>query len=133
MLYLTPLERALERLKEGWARYQATPLDEQLRDGLIQRFEFTYELSHKTLKRFLEQNSASLEEYDRMSFPDLIRSANEAGLLKSSWPEWSVYRKMRNLTSHTYNEIAAQQVVAAIPDFIAEVDFLLKMLRGRSE
>ncbi|AFN57574.1 nucleotidyltransferase substrate binding protein (TIGR01987 family) [Zymomonas mobilis] len=133
MLYLTPLERALERLKEGWARYQATPLDEQLRDGLIQRFEFTYELSHKTLKRFLEQNSASLEEYDRMSFPNLIRSANEAGLLKSSWPEWSVYRKMRNLTSHTYNEIAAQQVVAAIPDFIAEVDFLLKMLRGRSE
>lgn len=133
MLYFTPLERALERLKEGWARYQATPLDEQLRDGLIQRFEFTYELSHKTLKRFLEQNSASLEEYDRMSFPDLIRSANEAGLLKSSWPEWSVYRKMRNLTSHTYNEIAAQQVVAAIPDFIAEVDFLLKMLRGRSE
>ncbi|ACV76397.1 MAG: nucleotidyltransferase substrate binding protein [Zymomonas mobilis subsp. pomaceae] len=133
MLYLTPLERALDRLKEGWVRYQTTPLDEQLRDGLIQRFEFTYELSHKTLKRFLEQNSASLEEYDRMSFPDLIRSANEAGLLKNSWAEWSVYRKMRNLTSHTYNEITAQQVVSAIPDFIMEADYLLKMLKARSE
>lgn len=133
MLYLTPLERALDRLKEGWVRYQTTPLDEQLRDGLIQRFEFTYELSHKTLKRFLEQNSASLEEYDRMSFPDLIRSANEVGLLKNSWAEWSVYRKMRNLTSHTYNEITAQQVVSAIPDFIMEADYLLKMLKVRSE
>lgn len=133
MLYLTPFERALERLKEGWTRYQTTPLDEQLRDGLIQRFEFTYELSHKTLKRFLEQNSASPEEYDRMSFSDLIRSANEVGLLKNSWAEWSVYRKMRNLTSHTYNEITAQQVVAEIPNFITESDYLLRMLKARSE
>ncbi|CCT59729.1 hypothetical protein ACI01nite_19100 [Acetobacter cibinongensis] len=132
MLYLTPLERALDRLKEGWVRHEAEPTDEQLRDGLIQRFEFTYELSHKTLKRFLEQNAASPEEYDRMGFPDLIRSANEAGLLKGSWAEWSVYRKMRNLTSHTYNEITARQVVAGIPDFIEEAAFLLQVLKERT-
>lgn len=132
MLYLTPLERALDRLKEGWARHLAQPDDEQLRDGLIQRFEFTYELSHKTLKRFLEANSASPEEYDRMGFPDMIRSANEAGLLKSAWPQWSVFRKMRNLTSHTYNEATAKQVVATIPDFIAEGEFLLATLKERT-
>ena len=132
MLYLTPLERALDRLKEGWTRHLAHPDDEQLRDGLIQRFEFTYELSHKTLKRFLEANSASPEEYDRMGFPDMIRSANEAGLLKSAWPQWSVFRKMRNLTSHTYNEATAKQVVATIPDFIAEAEFLLATLKERT-
>ena len=132
MLYLTPLERALDRLKEGWARHLAQPDDEQLRDGLIQRFEFTYELSHKTLKRFLEANSASPEEYDRMGFPDMIRSANEAGLLKSAWPQWSVFRKMRNLTSHTYNEATAKQVVATIPDFITEAEFLLATLQERT-
>ncbi|MGV4878131.1 nucleotidyltransferase substrate binding protein [Acetobacter indonesiensis] len=132
MLYLTPLERALDRLKEGWTRHLAQPDDEQLRDGLIQRFEFTYELSHKTLKRFLEANSASPEEYDRMGFPDMIRSANEAGLLKSAWPQWSVFRKMRNLTSHTYNEMTAKQVVATIPDFIAETEFLLATLKERT-
>jgi nucleotidyltransferase substrate binding protein (TIGR01987 family) len=131
-LYLTPLERALDRLKEGWTRHLAQPDDEQLRDGLIQRFEFTYELSHKTLKRFLEANSASPEEYDRMGFPDMIRSANEAGLLKSAWPQWSVFRKMRNLTSHTYNEMTAKQVVATIPDFIAEAKFLLTTLKERT-
>ena len=133
MLYLVPLERALDRLKEGWTRHLAQPDDEQLRDGLIQRFEFTYELSHKTLKRFLEANSASPEEYDRMGFPDMIRSANEAGLLKSAWPQWSVFRKMRNLTSHTYNEMTAKQVVATIPDFIAETEFLLATLKERTE
>ena len=132
MLYLTPLECALDRLKEGWTRHLAHPDDEQLRDGLIQRFEFTYELSHKTLKRFLEANSASPEEYDRMGFPDMIRSASEAGLLKSAWPQWSVFRKMRNLTSHTYNEMTAKQVVATIPDFIAEAEFLLATLKERT-
>ncbi|MFE8872233.1 HI0074 family nucleotidyltransferase substrate-binding subunit [Acetobacter persici] len=132
MLYLTPLERALDRLKEGWARHLAQLDDEQLRDGLIQRFEFTYELSHKTLKRFLEANSASPEEYDRMGFPDMIRSANEAGLLKSAWPQWSVFRKMRNLTSHTYNEMTAKQVVTTIPGFIAEAEFLLATLKERT-
>ncbi|MFT8542013.1 HI0074 family nucleotidyltransferase substrate-binding subunit [Acetobacter sp.] len=132
MLYLTPLEWVLDRLKKGWVRHESEPTDEQLRDGLIQRFEFTYELSHKTLKRFLEQNSASPDEYDRMGFPDLIRSANEAGLLKGSWAEWSVYRKMRTLTSHTYNEITARQVVAGIPDFIEEAAFLLLVLKDRT-
>ncbi|MCP1203792.1 HI0074 family nucleotidyltransferase substrate-binding subunit [Acetobacter oryzoeni] len=131
MLYLTPLKCALDRLKEGWTRHLAQPDDEQLRDGLIQRFELTYELSHKTLKRFLEANSASPDEYDRMGFPDMIRSANEAGLLKSAWPQWSVFRKMRNLTSHTYNEATAKQVVATIPDFIAEAEFLLATLKER--
>ena len=50
---LSPLERAVNRLSEGWIRYQLDTSDLQIRDGLIQRFEFTYEISHKTLKRYL--------------------------------------------------------------------------------
>ena len=38
---LIPLERAINRLDEGWARYQRDVSDLQIRDGLIQRFEFT--------------------------------------------------------------------------------------------
>lgn len=37
----SPLARAVARLREGLERYQRTPADEQIRDGLIQRFEFT--------------------------------------------------------------------------------------------
>lgn len=48
-LNLQPLARAITRLDEGWQRYLREQADEQIRDGLIQRFEFTYEISHKTL------------------------------------------------------------------------------------
>ncbi|WP_268885464.1 nucleotidyltransferase substrate binding protein [Kingella kingae] len=41
------------RLQEGWQRYLQDTSDTQIRDGLIQRFEFTYEISHKILKRYL--------------------------------------------------------------------------------
>ena len=51
-LDITPLERALARLEEGWRRYLQDPEDLQIRDGLIQRFEFTYELAHKMLSAF---------------------------------------------------------------------------------
>lgn len=53
-LSITSLERALARLEEGLARHLTTPNDEQLRDGLVQRFEFTYEQAHRLLRRFLE-------------------------------------------------------------------------------
>src|SRR5213075_2770220 len=63
-LDLTPLSRAVARLDEGLARHQQSPNDEQLRDGLIQRFEFTYEVCHKLLKRYLESVSPTPGEYD---------------------------------------------------------------------
>ena len=55
-LDLTPLTNAVQRLDEGLARYLADTSDTQIRDGLIQRFEFTYELSHKMLKEGLHKS-----------------------------------------------------------------------------
>jgi hypothetical protein len=72
-LDIAPLANAVERLREGLARHQREPSDEQLRDGLIQRFEFTYELSHRTVKRFLKETAASPDDIEQMSFADLIR------------------------------------------------------------
>ena len=43
-LDLSPLVKAIARLQEGFDRYQKDPSDLQIRDGLIQRFEFTFEL-----------------------------------------------------------------------------------------
>ena len=67
-LDLTPLTNAVQRLDEGLARYLSDTSDTQIRDGLIQRFEFTYELSHKMLKRFLEQSAANPTEYNAADF-----------------------------------------------------------------
>lgn len=123
-LDLTPLERAISRLQEGVARYEQDISDTQIRDGLIQRFEFTYEISHKMLKRFLEATSANPAEFDNMSFQDLIRSGNERGLLLGDWAAWRKYREMRSKTSHTYDEGVALEVVEGIPEFLKEVTHL---------
>jgi len=87
-LNIAPLANAVTRLREGLERCRAAPQDEQLRDGLIQRFEFTYELSHKMLRRYLAEISSSAEEVARMSFAELIRTGAAAGLLRSEWPAW---------------------------------------------
>nr|VFJ89848.1 MAG: nucleotidyltransferase substrate binding protein, HI0074 family [Candidatus Kentron sp. H]VFJ90892.1 MAG: nucleotidyltransferase substrate binding protein, HI0074 family [Candidatus Kentron sp. H]VFJ97910.1 MAG: nucleotidyltransferase substrate binding protein, HI0074 family [Candidatus Kentron sp. H] len=130
-LDLTPLENAIARLDEGLARYWRDVTDAQIRDGLIQRFEFTYEICHKMLKRYLQAMSPTPEEYDRMAFADLIRSANEKGLLESDWPVWRGYREMRARRSHSYDEEIALEVVADIPAFLAEARFLYEQLEQR--
>ena len=128
---ISPLARAIQRLDEGWERYQRDISDTQIRDGLIQRFEFTYEISHKMLKRYLEFTSPTPSQFDTMSFADLIRSGNEQGLLLGTWPDWRRYRDMRAKTSHTFNEDTALEVVADIPVFLTEVRYFLTQLTSR--
>ena len=131
LLDLSPLARATKRLSEGLTRYLQNIEDTQIRDGLIQRFEFTYEISHKLLKRYLEVVSPTPEIYDSMPFADIIRAANEQALLLSDWSQWKQYRDMRAKTSHTYNEGAALEVVADIPLFLREAEYLLARLTER--
>jgi nucleotidyltransferase substrate binding protein (TIGR01987 family) len=128
---VTPLNNAVVRLAEGLARYQLDVSDSQIRDGLIQRFEFTYELSHKLLKRYLESTSASPGQYDAADFQFLIRSANEQGLLLSDWPAWRRFRDMRAKTSHTYDEKIALDVVQGIPSFLDEATHLARHIASR--
>jgi nucleotidyltransferase substrate binding protein (TIGR01987 family) len=130
-LDFTPLRNAVARLVEGWQRYSLQPGDEQIRDGLIKRFEFTYDLTHKSLRRALEAASASPEEVDQMSFPTMIWTAWEQGLTLGDWSHWERYRKKRNIAAHTYDEAKALEVTAAIPDFIAEAQRVLQRIEGR--
>jgi nucleotidyltransferase substrate binding protein (TIGR01987 family) len=107
--------------------------DSQIRDGLIQRFEFTYDLAHKMLRRVLEAAAANPSEVDQLTFPTLIRTASEQGLVASDWTAWRTWREMRNIASHTYDEAKALQVVAGIPGFLAEAQAVLARLeRARS-
>jgi nucleotidyltransferase substrate binding protein (TIGR01987 family) len=127
----TSLGNVVRRLREGLARYEREPTDEQIRDGLIQRFEFTYELSHRMLRRYLREAAASPDEIERMPFADLIRTGNARGLLRSDWPAWRSFREMRARTSHTYDAKVASQVAAAIPVFLEEAEHLYAELQRR--
>ncbi len=130
-LNIQNFDKAIARLEEGLSVYQMDLANTLIRDGVIQRFEFTYELSHKTLKRYLEFVSATPTQYDGMAFQDLIRSGNEQGLLLGEWINWKRYRDMRSKTSHTYDEEIALEVMSAIPDFLEEARYLRDQLNGR--
>ena len=128
----TAYARAIDRFAEGLGVLRQQPDNALIRDAVIQRFEFTYELSHKMLKRYLEMAEASADPIDGMIFADLIRTGNEYGLLLSDWPVWKKYRQARTDTSHAYNEEKAVRVIEQIPSFLDEARYLLGQLRRRT-
>lgn len=131
ILDLSSLVKALGSLDEALCEYQKQSRNLFIRDATIQRFEYSYELSHKMLKRYLEMTESNAEEIDQMSFSNLIRTGAERGLLLNSWEAWSIYRNARNLTSHTYNENKAIEVCKTIPGFLKDAQYLLKQLQEK--
>lgn len=130
-LDLSALENALQRLAEALQAHGTDPQNTLYRDACIQRFGCCYELSHKMLKRYLEMAAPNPVAIDELAFPDLIRSGSEQGLLRSGWDRWKDYRKARSITSHTYDETKALEVMALLPDFLQEAQALLQELQRR--
>lgn len=130
-LDLTPLLNAVAALERALDRHHREPADEEVRDSVIQRFEFTYDLSHKMLRRVLSQTMGDVEELSQMSFPTLIRTGWEQGLVPSSWPEWEGFRKLPNITSHTYDPKKAVEAAALVPAFLGEVRDMSRRLQER--
>lgn len=136
-LDLSPFENAMAQLEKSLKYYHSDmakadhDLALQFRSACIQAFEYTYELSVKFLRRYLEISEASAENIDAMTFPSLIRTACERSLLKNDWVIWKQYRDMRNSTSHTYDEMKAKEVMNIIPAFFEEAKYLLEKIREK--
>jgi len=128
-LDFSALHNALATLDEALKR---TPSQDTLiRDGCIQRFEYTYELSIRMLRRKLEEMADHAEEIQQASFRDLIRIAAEKDLLNNP-TRWFDFRIKRNITSHTYNEDKAEEVFAIIPEFSQATHDLLQRLKEKT-
>ena len=128
-LDISIFEKAVNKLGEIINRYNQNVEDDAIRDSVIQRFEFTYSIALTTLRKYLIDRAFVIEDVNQMSFNDMIRTANQFGLFKSNLEIWSEYRKMRDMTSHTYDEKTAQKVVEIIPQFYDEMQFFLGALK----
>jgi nucleotidyltransferase substrate binding protein (TIGR01987 family) len=135
MINIASLELALKKLDSFLALSKLPQHDlltaEAIETACIQAFEYTYEQSHKMLKRYLEATEANQKEIDSLSFQDLIRIGFEKGLLKNSWQTWKIFREARNKTSHTYNNSLLHEILSILPDFIIETHFLIDQINER--
>lgn len=118
-IILSPLRKAITSLKKALEQ----PLNEFTRDATIQRFEYTYELSWKTLKRYLNEETGVKEH----SVRNLYREAGRQNLIDNV-DAWFEYHTTRNLTSHTYNEITALETYEVAKQFIEDAAKLLSNL-----
>lgn len=128
---ISALENAHKRLGDVLKIFVENENDDIVRDSVIQRFEFTYSIALKTLKKYFEGVAFVMEDVQQMTFNQVIRVANQLDLLHFELDRWTEFRQMRNLTSHTYDEEVARKVVAVVPDFCEEVGYLLKQLRSK--
>ncbi|MBI5592218.1 MAG: nucleotidyltransferase substrate binding protein [Deltaproteobacteria bacterium] len=84
---------------------QKGELNELERQGLIQAFEYNFELAWNTVKDYFEAQGESNIHGSR----DAFRMAFKRGLIENGevWMEMIV---SRTLTSHTYNEDTAEKI-----------------------
>ena len=113
---LSNFKNALERLKEAVDEYKKENASDVIRDGVIQRFEFTYELSWKTTKEYLE----SIGLID-INSPKLVFKEAFAQRLIEDETIWLLMLNDRNKTSHIYNEKMANEIAERIVNSYIEV------------
>ena len=123
------LTNAVERLHEGVQAYQENPA-KIIRDGVIQRFEFTCELAWKTTREFLLDQG-----FTELNSPKAtMRKAFSYGLIDDE-QAWIVLLNARNQTSHLYDDATAQEIYSQIEsEFVSLFDKLIEQLkRGEFE
>ncbi len=102
---LSNYSRALAQLTRAVELTRQRPLSELEQQGLIQAFEFVFELAWNLLKDyFLYQGDPSIN-----GSRDAIRSAFKRGLIEEG-EGWMEMIKSRNQTAHTYNEAVAREI-----------------------
>lgn len=120
---ISNLEKALNRLEEALHE----DLDNSLIvDGTIQRFEFTFELFWQTLKRLLYS-----EGIDVRKPKSTLKEAYQGGWLNEE-EAWLQMLNDRNLSSRTYNEEAAGQIIRNITGYFPEMKAVFAKIKSRT-
>lgn len=112
-------KKAISRLEDVLAQEK----NEFIQDSAIQRFEFTFDLSWKALKTYLEEEKGVICNSPKECF----KEAYKQGILEYDefWLEIVDYR---NQTSHTYNEAAAEEIYEILPKTLEYFKKLLEKI-----
>lgn len=121
---LQNLMQAFSQLQRGMAIAHPTDIERQ---GIIQSFEFTFELAWKAVKDYLESQQV-LSQFPR----DVIKQAFHYHLI----PDGDVWMEMledRNLMAHTYDEAKATKALEQIRNqYFAALQQIVELLSEKS-
>jgi len=104
--------KALAGLSEAVTLAEERDLSDLEQQGLIQGFEFTFDLAWKTLQDYLRQHN---RPNDNGGPNVIITQALEDGIIKGE-EAWKAMKKSRDLTSHSYDGDTADDIAENILD-----------------
>lgn len=120
---ISDLKNAISRLDEAIRDNKKYEI-ESLKDAVIQRFEFTLELSWKAIKTYL--NSEGVLEATTPK--QTIREAFSKGIIENA-NIWIDMLNDRNLTSNTYNQEISNKIYENIvKNYIEEIKKIYELL-----
>ena len=131
-LDLESLERLTFRLREAIDAYSNEPENLFYLDSVVKRFELTFEISRKLLRRFLIDIDPEHAKIPPERLQQFIALGNAEGLLLGTWTEWQLLHQARNETVHGYREEKAREIADMAGPLLAEALVLLKNLKERT-
>lgn len=121
------LPSSFNTLKYCWGVYEQKKSDvsivDIIADSCVKRFEYTMETALKLMRKYLKL--AYAKDDKELTVNNIFRLMAGYTLI-SDWESWKLYYAKRNDTSHEYNIAKARELLKILPDFIADVDFLIK-------
>ena len=111
-------------------------VEKGVRAGIVQYFELTRELANQAIQEQLQLDEINLKyeiipESKKINFACLMCEAAKAGLIHDA-DAYIDYKRLRNKTTHSYNCELAEKAVAAMPEFLESVRFLIEELTRRN-
>ncbi|MDJ0625196.1 MAG: HI0074 family nucleotidyltransferase substrate-binding subunit [Candidatus Caenarcaniphilales bacterium] len=121
---LVTFEQALETLSEAFVQ---NPSQLEI-DGAIQRFEYCFELSWKTLKLVLNRRGIT----EKINSPKSCFQRSFLDGLIENEEAWLKMLQGRNLSTHTYNKQIADEIYISLPQYYELMKVLLRKLKAEN-
>lgn len=121
-LNYSSLQKSIVALENGIEIYEKKKLSEEntneieiIKAGIIQNFEVSYEIAWKLMKKWLEENLGT-SAVDGISRKELFRISAQNKLIEDV-EKWFIFHEARNLTSHDYDGLKAEDVFKVALEF----------------
>jgi nucleotidyltransferase substrate binding protein (TIGR01987 family) len=118
-ILIQQLEKAITRLKEVLKE----PKTDIVRDSAIKRFEFSFDLTWKTLRAYLEEKKGIISNSPK----DCFKEAYHQKIIEYD-ESWLKFVDLRNEIVHSYDENTAEEIYKELPNILKHIESLFNIL-----